>query len=735
MTKISGYVSIMITRRCNMTCAHCSVASGPQIKGEPAADDLVRWIRDAVAAGARSIRLTGGEPMLREAVVLRLLRECRALGVVGGMTTNGFWGRTPADATRRVSRLVRAGLAAMTISVDRFHAEFQAGRSVRHIAEAADRAGLPTNINMVRGADDGELGALAAPFDGLKHIRLRFYDIQAVGRARDLPASTFKPDAGGFCSACESPAIADDGRVMACIGPAYFEAPTSPLIVGRIGDTPLATLIERHASDPILDTIRTSGPARLRDELRQTPGFESFAFRDRYSGMCDLCRHVTSDPAAVAALRVRLAAPQQAAERMARRRVIDAARVDGALSWAYVNGAGFARAMVQLAATPDHEPTAETERVLTRADLDWRQRARYLIGCGMARVVSDAIDASVVRRWAPAFFTDLIHGAAVQEGIRALVQRDALRQVDEGLVSIGAEGVLLKGAALRPLGESRPAGIAARASGDLDVYVEPAAGVPLRHWLLERGWRGAPDARRTAAHHLAPISFSGVPLEIHGRIMPAAWGLPEQDLLARRRAWPSSRALATLDPAGFLVHAVVHSSAHMFSGGLKTGWDVRWIASRYPDVAWESVRRLADAVRMPRAFWVPMRALDRALDLGAATATLGTAPSDRRERDLEFIAGRLLFSDVERVCDLNPVSRNALALLLHDSWSGRARHLAGLFSPDARDARAEAALGGGAQRWRHVPGHLKTAWQDWERYRRARHRAGIDTSSGVFGPD
>jgi len=43
-------VALMVTRRCNMTCAHCSVESGPNIKGQPdeqMLEDAVRQIADS----------------------------------------------------------------------------------------------------------------------------------------------------------------------------------------------------------------------------------------------------------------------------------------------------------------------------------------------------------------------------------------------------------------------------------------------------------------------------------------------------------------------------------------------------------------------------------------------------------------------------------------------------------------------------------------------------------------
>ena len=59
-------LAIMITRRCNMECAHCSVESGPKAGAEgPPLFELLEAVRSAAAAGVDAVNVTGGEPMLR----------------------------------------------------------------------------------------------------------------------------------------------------------------------------------------------------------------------------------------------------------------------------------------------------------------------------------------------------------------------------------------------------------------------------------------------------------------------------------------------------------------------------------------------------------------------------------------------------------------------------------------------------------------------------------------------
>ncbi len=722
-------MALMVTRRCNMRCGHCSVESGPDVRNEPSEKELLDQVRQAAAAEVRSINLTGGEPMLRPRTVLRLIREARRLGVATTLTTNGSWGRTTARARHGVRALRRAGLGSVAVSVDRYHDEFQGPAPALSIARAAEEVGLPVRISLVVPAgptgptgEDG-LAPLVAPFEGLPGTRLRFYGLQAVGRARGLPADTMAGAVDGFCSACAAPAVTDDGRLTACNGPAYFAPASSPLIVGSLRTEPLAALLERHRRDPILDTIRTFGPARLRDELRALPGFERFPFRARYLGICDLCLHITSDSAAVAALRARLDDPGLAAERRAAWLVIQDSRRRGALNPGRINGAGAGRVFLRAAAEPGARWTDEAAWILARPDVDWKRWASYLEACGLGRPLLPALDDAELRRWAPAFFTEALRATAVRDGIVGLVQQEVLRQVGIGLREIGARGVLLKGMALQLRAREQGSAVPFRATGDVDVYVGPGQGPALRRCLLELGFHGDPDGRPTSPHHLAPVVLQGISVEIHTRIAAPFWRLPEAEMLARARPLRLADGFGTLDAEGLLLHALVHCSQSCFSHGLRAAWDVLAILRAEPGVDWDRLARWVGAMRAPRGFWVPAAVLARELDLPLPADFLRQAPRDALERDLETVAGHRLFRVVERTGELDPLSRNALLLLLHDSLGARVRYLGALGRWAAVRPR-----GRSAPRGPRAPqvGPLRQAWRHFRQYRRAVARAVAD---------
>lgn len=711
-------VSIMVTRRCNMACAHCSVESNPRVADpDPTLEELLDRVRQAAAAGVGSILVTGGEPMIRRPEVLAVLEESRAACMKNSMTTNGFWGRTPDGSREVLDALLKAGLDALTVSYDRYHAEFQGPEPVLHIAAAAADRGMAMNVNVTRVADDEDLEALVAPFRRSANVRIRFYDVQPVGMARHLPPESLRGEVEGFCSACSNAAITDDGRVMACNGPSYFVDPDHPLHVGSLRETPMAELLERHREDPILDTIRTFGPGRLRAELEAAPDAVGFRARDRYMGMCDLCHHVTSDPEAVAFLRRRLSEPGPRVERAGAAVVIESQkREDGVFNPTVVNGPGAARVLLHVATSGGRWPS-DAGKTLGRADLDWNRQADGVVRCGLARPLLPALETDELGRWAPSFFARRVREAAHAEARRATVVRTTLRRLDDALTGIGARGVALKGA----VGIARHAGegIPPRSTGDVDLLVAEPVAARLRDALLELGFEGDPAELRTGPHHLAPVSFRGMSVEIHTRVMPAIWGLPEERMLERARPLDGGagwRSLDALDAEGFVLHAVTHSTAHLYVDGLKTGWDVKRSVEGAGTIDWDRLAEWVGVCRMPRAFWTPARVLARALGVPLPASFLDRAPADRRQRKLEAIAAARLFVARENAWEINPFSKNAVLLLHHDRWLGRARHLAGLISGGAVEARRSALAKG---RGRPTLERLGEALDQYRRFRRA----------------
>jgi cyclic pyranopterin phosphate synthase len=158
---------ISLTDRCNFRCVYCMPAEGlPWLPKREILtyEEILRLARVFIGLGVRTVRLTGGEPLMRQDIdvlIEGLTRVDPALDL--SMTTNGFF---LADKARR---LAEAGLKRINVSLDSLKPErFERlvrrdGQLVFKIQEGmrlARRVGLsPIKINCVvmRGYNDDEL--------------------------------------------------------------------------------------------------------------------------------------------------------------------------------------------------------------------------------------------------------------------------------------------------------------------------------------------------------------------------------------------------------------------------------------------------------------------------------------------------------------------------------------------------------------------------------------------------
>ena len=383
-------IAILVTRRCNMTCSHCSVESAPRVgTADPTEEELLRIIRESAAAGVGAVQFTGGEPMMRRDLVIRLMRQTQRLGMANGLTTNGFWGKKPVQARATLKEMMRYGLFYMTVSYDRYHAEFMGPEPILNIAAAAHDLGFFFNVNVTRTLEDENLDEYARLFGNLPNVRMRLYDVQPVGRARNFEMPNLRSETEGFCNAANQATFTEDGRVIACNGPAYFDKPDSPRHIGETQNQSVRELLTRHWNDPILSTIRTFGPAGLRDELKNDARFAD-AFERRFAGQCDLCHHITGNPDMVSHLKTVLSDSRHAAMRSAKAAMISAARISGEIFREQVNGIGMAKIFYTRIASGEYP--ANADQIFGRADIDWDHQATYLAGCGLAGTLARAAD-------------------------------------------------------------------------------------------------------------------------------------------------------------------------------------------------------------------------------------------------------------------------------------------------------------------------------------------------------
>ena len=157
---------VSLTDRCNLRCTYCMPAEGLDWLPKPELltdDELVRLAGVFASMGVTTVRLTGGEPLLRRGLP-GLIARLSGLGLSLSLTTNGLGLERQAQALREAG-LARVNVSLDTLRPERFLELTRRDRFSDVLAglAAAKRAGLePVKVNTVlmRGVNDDEAPAL-----------------------------------------------------------------------------------------------------------------------------------------------------------------------------------------------------------------------------------------------------------------------------------------------------------------------------------------------------------------------------------------------------------------------------------------------------------------------------------------------------------------------------------------------------------------------------------------------
>lgn len=110
-----GYLRLSVTSRCNLNCMYCAAGeSNCRISAdEMSADEILEIARGASLAGFTKIRLTGGEPLIRDDIT-QICRGIRKIGQIKELclTTNGVGLASAAHDLRD------SGVSGVNISID-----------------------------------------------------------------------------------------------------------------------------------------------------------------------------------------------------------------------------------------------------------------------------------------------------------------------------------------------------------------------------------------------------------------------------------------------------------------------------------------------------------------------------------------------------------------------------------------------------------------------------------------
>jgi len=158
--RVVNSLRISVTQRCNFDCFFCHQEGESNPCGELTPEEIEEIVSVAAELGVSKIKLTGGEPLLREDIVEVVRRIVLYVDEVS-MTTNGY------GLAEKACDLKKAGLKRVNISLHSTHPDVfckiigrEALTEVRRGIATALECGLrPVKLNMVvmKGVNDGEI--------------------------------------------------------------------------------------------------------------------------------------------------------------------------------------------------------------------------------------------------------------------------------------------------------------------------------------------------------------------------------------------------------------------------------------------------------------------------------------------------------------------------------------------------------------------------------------------------
>ncbi len=313
------YLRVSVTDRCNLHCTYCMPVGKPEWFERESLltfEDIERIVRAAAKLGIRKVRITGGEPLVRENLP-RLIEKLRAISGIQtlAMTTNGTLLERCAHTLKQVG-LDRLNVSLDTLKPERF--ERITGSKHWHAVwrgiEAALDAGfapLKLNVVVIKGINDDELidfARLARQFP----LHIRFIEYMPIGanradweRAKIVPCAEIRerierefpllrldgdgmshgpertyllcegkgcigfisPVSDEFCAACNRLRLTSDGKLRGCLM--------------RNGELDLKAALREGASQEQLEELIVEAVRRKPE--KHTINSPDFAYSDFYT--------------------------------------------------------------------------------------------------------------------------------------------------------------------------------------------------------------------------------------------------------------------------------------------------------------------------------------------------------------------------------------------------------------------------------------------------------------------
>jgi len=254
---------ISVTDRCNLRCTYCMPLDAAFKPREEllSYEEIARVARVAAGLGVRSIRITGGEPLLRSDVAALVRRLVTIPGIEEVLlTTNGLLLEEQAVDLRR------AGLHRLNVSLDALGEE------------------VFERIARRRGLDRVLAGLAAAKAAGFRSIRINAVSIRGLTEGEIVPLATFCRREGFHLRFIEFMPL--DGESSWSDGQVLSGREVREIIARHLG--PLVPAVRTDTGQPAIDYLYAS-PAAI-DAAASSDHSAGVGFIDPVTEpFCDRC--------------------------------------------------------------------------------------------------------------------------------------------------------------------------------------------------------------------------------------------------------------------------------------------------------------------------------------------------------------------------------------------------------------------------------------------------------------
>ena len=290
-------VSLGLTRRCPLHCAHCSTNSTMSSE-QASADMFIRFVGSFTRDDHPHVMaMSGGEAMLRPRLVQKLAGMARAAGTRTIALSGMFFARsatTPCairDAIRAVDHF--------SVSLDAFHEREVPRANVFRVLDELLAEGIDTSIHIAGMAEDDPyleevIGDIRHTFG--ERVPMMVNVISSFGRAKawlqprtDKTNRTTADREPNPCAIAAWPVVGFNGTIAACANDDVLEDIPPHLRLGHAAVDDWPTVRARTLGSSMMRGIRLFGPEYL--------SFRTGGDVQGCSGICQTCMRLSQDPA------------------------------------------------------------------------------------------------------------------------------------------------------------------------------------------------------------------------------------------------------------------------------------------------------------------------------------------------------------------------------------------------------------------------------------------------------